>query len=95
MLENEQEAMKKSYGSVFLEMKITAIQTDQISEHSTINDDLILERDSLREENQIFKSALDQWSKRFEEIRIQNEQLTQYELFSSILLIQISILLES
>jgi hypothetical protein len=76
-------------------MKITAIQTDQISEHSTINDDLILERDSLREENQIFKSALDQWSKRFEEIRIQNEQLTQYELFSSILLIQISILLES
>jgi len=67
LLENEQEAIKKSY-----EMKIHEIQHEQ----STNNDDLRLERESLIQENQLFKSAIDQWSQQYEQIRVQNEQLT-------------------
>ncbi len=62
-------------------MKITELQNDKISNHNTINDDLVLERDALREENQLFKNALDQWSTRYEEIRLENEQITQYIIF--------------
>ena len=58
-----------------LEMKIHEIQHEQ----STNNDDLRLERESLIQENQLFKSAIDQWSQQYEQIRVQNEQLTLYE----------------
>jgi hypothetical protein len=86
MLENEREAMRKAYGLkiyflflikikfIYLEMKLTEIRNDQTSG----NNDLILERDSLRQENQSCKTAIDEWSKQFEEIRLANEQLTQY-----------------
>jgi len=56
-------------------MKIHEIQHEQ----STNNDDLRLERESLIQENQLFKSAIDQWSQQYEQIRVQNEQLTLYE----------------
>jgi hypothetical protein len=54
-------------------MKLTEIQNDQ----STNNSDFILERDSLRQENQLCKLAIDQWSKQFEELRLINEELTK------------------
>lgn len=57
-----------------LEMKLNEIQTEQ----TTSKDDLILERDALVQENQLFKSAIDQWSKQFEELRLINEELTRY-----------------
>lgn len=56
-------------------MKIHEIQHEQ----SKSNDDLRLERESLVQENQLFKSAVDQWSQQYEQIRIQNEQLILYE----------------
>ena len=61
-------------------MKIAELQNVQTTHHNTINDDLVLERDSLLQENQLFKSAIDEWSKRFEEIRLENEQITKYDL---------------
>ena len=70
-------------------MKLTAIQNDQITTNDTINTDLTLERDSLRQEMELFKTALDEWSKRYEEIRLQNEQIAKYYLSSYILLIYI------
>ncbi|CAF4609055.1 unnamed protein product [Rotaria sp. Silwood1] len=72
LLESEQEAIKQAY-----EMKLTAIHNDQTVNHHSINSDLVLERDSLLQENQLFKTAIDEWSKRFEEIRLENEQLTK------------------
>ncbi|CAF0852723.1 unnamed protein product [Rotaria sordida] len=72
LLESEQEAIKQAY-----EMKLTEIHKDQTVNHHTINDDLVLERDSLRQENQLFKNAIDEWSKRFEEIRLENEHITK------------------
>ena len=87
MLENDQEALKKSYGlsrfcffaflefhRLSLEMKLIQIQNEQ----TTNKDDLVLERDSLLQENQLFKMAIDQWSKQFEELRLINEELTRY-----------------
>jgi hypothetical protein len=87
MLENEREAMKKAYGLkivcfllliktifFYLEMKLTEIHNDKINN----NNDLILERDSLQQENQLFKNAIDDWSKQYEEIRLLNEQLAKY-----------------
>lgn len=56
-------------------MKIQEIHHEQ----SNSNDNLQLERDSLYQENQLFKSAIDQWSQQYEQIRIQNEQLTKYK----------------
>ncbi len=85
MLENDQEALKKAYGNVLLnqnhkycvffilEMKLTEVQSDQ----TTNNNDVILERDSLRQEIELFKIAIDQWSKQFEGLRLINEELTQ------------------
>ncbi|CAF4961097.1 unnamed protein product, partial [Rotaria sp. Silwood1] len=72
LLESEQEAIKQAY-----EMKLTAISNDHSVNHHNINSDLVLERDSLLQENQLFKTAIDEWSKRFEEIRLENEQLTK------------------
>lgn len=59
-------------------MKINEIQNYQTAHHQTIDNDLVLERDSLRQENQLFKSAIDEWSKSFEEIRLENEQIMKY-----------------
>lgn len=61
-------------------MKLNEIHHEQTMNHHNINDDLILERDSLRQENELFKSAIDQWSTRFEEIRIENEHLAKYSI---------------
>ncbi len=58
-------------------MKYLEIQNDQI----TNNNDLVLERDSLRQENELFKIAVDEWSKQFENINLQNKELTKYDLF--------------
>ncbi len=55
-------------------MKLTEIHNDKINN----NNDLILERDSLQQENQLFKNAIDDWSKQYEEIRSLNEQLAKY-----------------
>lgn len=54
-------------------MKLNEIENDQTSN----NNDFILERDSLRQENQLFKNAVDDWSKQYEEIRLLNEQLAK------------------
>jgi hypothetical protein len=54
-------------------MKLTEIQSDQTMN----NNDIILERDSLRQEIELFKIAIDQWSKQFEELRLINEELTR------------------
>jgi hypothetical protein len=54
-------------------MKLTEVQSDQ----TTNNNDVILERDSLRQEIELFKIAIDQWSKQFEGLRLINEELTQ------------------
>ena len=67
MLENEQEALKKAY-----EMKLSEVQSDQ----TTTNNDIILERDTLRQEIELFKRAIDEWSKQFEGLRLINEELT-------------------
>ncbi|CAF3988344.1 unnamed protein product [Rotaria sp. Silwood2] len=72
LLESEQEAIKQAY-----EMKLTEMHNDQTVNHHNINDDLVLERDSLLQENHLFKNAIDEWSKRFEQIRLENEQLTK------------------
>jgi hypothetical protein len=78
--------------SIYLEMKLTEIQNDQ----TTNSNDLILERDSLYQENQLFKNAIDGWSKQYEEIRLLNEQLAKSFFFSScILSIQIYFLLDT
>jgi hypothetical protein len=61
-------------------MKIAEIQNAQTIHNNTTNNDLVLERDCLLQENQLFKSAIDEWSKRFEEIRLENEQITKYDL---------------
>lgn len=58
-------------------MKLNAIQHDQMNNTNNINNDLILERDSLQQENQLFKNAIDDWSKQYEEIRLLNEQLAK------------------
>jgi hypothetical protein len=55
-------------------MKLTEIHNDQKNN----NNDLILERDSFQQENQLFKNAIDDWSKQYEEIRLLNEQLAKY-----------------
>ena len=85
MLENDQEALKKSYGLYprcsfefkwdfsTSEMKLTEIHGDQ----TTNNNDVVLERDSLRQEIELFKLAIDQWSKQFEGLRLINEELTR------------------
>lgn len=54
-------------------MKLSEIQNEQ----KTSGNDLILERDALIQENQLFKHAIDQWSKQFEELRLINEELTR------------------
>ena len=59
-------------------MKLTEIQNDQTVYNNNKNNDLILERDALHQENHLFKDAIDQWSKRYEEMRIENEQMTKY-----------------
>ncbi len=45
-------------------MKLTEIHNDQ----KTNNNDLILERDSFQQENQLFKNAIDDWSKQYEQL---------------------------
>ncbi|UJR33991.1 hypothetical protein I4U23_021406 [Adineta vaga] len=70
LLENEREAMKKAY-----EMKITQIQETKTVHNNTNDSNLVLERDALLQENQLFKNAIDEWSKRFEQIRLENEHL--------------------
>ncbi|CAF0763475.1 unnamed protein product [Adineta ricciae] len=72
LLENEREAMKRSY-----EMKLTEIQDTQTVHNHTNNSNLELERDALLQENQLFKNAIDEWSRRFEEIRLENEQMNK------------------
>jgi benzoyl-CoA reductase/2-hydroxyglutaryl-CoA dehydratase subunit BcrC/BadD/HgdB len=42
----------------------------------------ILEHDNLQQENQLFRNAIDQWSNRYEELRLKLEQLTKYSLFT-------------
>jgi len=42
----------------------------------------ILEHDNLQQENQLFRNAIDQWSNRYEELRLKLEQLTKYLLCS-------------
>lgn len=64
------------------EMKIAQLQQDTQPVHvhqPPDNSDLILERDALRQENQLFKTAIDEWSRRFEEIRLNNDDLTKYD----------------
>ena len=56
-------------------MKLTEIQNEKISNQHSIDNDLSLECDSLRQENQLFRNALDEWSKRFEQVRLENEQM--------------------
>ncbi|CAF1055234.1 unnamed protein product [Adineta steineri] len=73
LLENEQEAIKQSY-----EMKISELQNTQIVHNDTTNNDFILERDALLQENQLFKQAIDEWSRRFEETRLENEQIIKH-----------------
>ena len=61
-------------------MKLNEIQHNQILNNHDNNidkNDLVLERDSLMQENQLFKNAIDEWSKRFEDIRLENEQITK------------------
>ncbi|CAF4268261.1 unnamed protein product, partial [Adineta steineri] len=73
LLENEQEAIKQSY-----EMKISELQNTQTVHNDTTNNDFILERDALLQENQLFKQAIDEWSRRFEETRLENEQIIKH-----------------
>ena len=54
-------------------MKFNEIQNEQ----KASGNDFILERDALIQENQLFKNAIDQWSKQFEELRLINEELTR------------------
>jgi benzoyl-CoA reductase/2-hydroxyglutaryl-CoA dehydratase subunit BcrC/BadD/HgdB len=42
----------------------------------------ILEHDNLQQENQLFRNAIDQWSNRYDELRLKLEQLTKYSLFT-------------
>ena len=92
-MENEREAMKRSYGKetnfsninnskiiLLLEMKLAEIQDTQTVHNHTSNSNLELERDALLHENQLFKNAIDEWSRRFEEVRLENEQMNKYEL---------------
>ena len=44
----------------------------QASGHSSI-----LEHDNLQHENQLFRNAIDQWSSRYEELRLKLEQMTK------------------
>jgi hypothetical protein len=44
----------------------------------------ILEHDNLQQENQLFRNAIDQWSNRYEELRIKLEQTTKYLSFNLI-----------
>jgi hypothetical protein len=39
---------------------------------------LSFNHDNLQQENQLFRNAIDQWSSRYEELRIQLEQTTKY-----------------
>ncbi|CAF1116223.1 unnamed protein product [Adineta steineri] len=43
-----------------------------LSDHS-----LVLEHDNLQQENQLFRNAIDQWSNRYEELRLKLEQMTK------------------
>ncbi|CAM2700448.1 unnamed protein product [Rotaria socialis] len=72
LLENEKDAIKQAY-----EMKLTQIHNDQTVNHRNVNDDLILERDSLRQENELFRSAIDQWSRQYAEIQLENEHVAK------------------
>jgi hypothetical protein len=38
---------------------------------------LFVDRDSLEQENHRFRDAIDQWSNRYEEIRIEKEQIAK------------------
>ena len=38
----------------------------------------ILDTDNLQQENLLFRNAIDQWSNRYEELRIKLEQTTKY-----------------
>ncbi|CAF2026785.1 unnamed protein product [Rotaria magnacalcarata] len=72
LLENEKDAIKQAY-----EMKLTQIHNDQTVNHHNVNGDLILERDSLRQENELFRSAIDQWSRQYAEIQLENEHVAK------------------
>ena len=37
--------------------------------------------DNLQEQNQLFQKAIDQWSNRYEELKLKYEQMTMYSLF--------------
>ncbi|CAF5092445.1 unnamed protein product [Rotaria magnacalcarata] len=58
-------------------MKLTQIHNDQTVNHHNVNGDLILERDSLRQENELFRSAIDQWSRQYAEIQLENEHVAK------------------
>lgn len=57
-------------------MKLITLQNDQTSDRNTIANDLLVERDSLREQNQILQSAMSEWSTQLQQIRLENERLT-------------------
>ncbi len=42
---------------------------------------LSFDHDNLQQENQLFRNAIDQWSSRYEELRIKLEQMTKYLFF--------------
>ena len=58
-----------------LETKLTDLHNDRTTDSDTIATNLTLERDSLREENQLFQNTIDAWSQRYEMLRAENEQL--------------------
>jgi hypothetical protein len=49
---------------------------NKFSDHSST-----FEHDNLEQENQLFRNAIDQWSNRYEELRIKLEQTTKYLFF--------------
>ena len=57
------------------ETKLTELHHDRTTDSDTIATNLMLERDSLREQSQLFQNTIDAWSQRYEIMRAENEQL--------------------
>jgi len=58
------------------------LQTEYDAMKKKLSDQgLSFDHDNLQQENQLFRNAIDQWSSRYQELRIKLEQMTKY-LFS-------------
>ncbi len=46
------------------------------------NQNFSFDHENLQQENELFRNAIDQWSNRYEELRIKLEQTTKYGFFN-------------